>query len=120
MAEASAEITGTLARVMGVPQTASFVLLDRADYVALTGLGFSPRIAVVDIADDADPHVVADALGEALGQSHSVRILIDSTAEIQASPARHHSAAESTCGVILRTNSPPARASSTRSMTCVP
>ncbi|SBS74991.1 FtsX-like permease family protein [uncultured Microbacterium sp.] len=87
VAEAPAEITGTLARVMGVPQTASFVLLDRADYVALTGLGFSPRIAVVDIADDADPHVVADALGEALGQSHSVRILIDSTAEIQASPA---------------------------------
>lgn len=81
------EVVGTLERVLGVQGSEKFVLMDVADYAALTGFGFFPRTVVVDVAGGADAAAVADELGEIVGSAHSVRILEESTAEIQASPA---------------------------------
>ena len=82
-----ARVAGTLPMLLGVAGTSDFVVLDVDDYTALTGFGFHPRIVLVDLDDGADPRAVAAALSEAVGQTHTVRILADSTAEIQASPA---------------------------------
>lgn len=81
------EVVGTLERVLGIQGSEKFVLMDETDYAALTGFGFFPRNAMVDIADGADASAIADELGEVIASAHSVRILSESTAEIQASPA---------------------------------
>ncbi|BDV31421.1 FtsX-like permease family protein [Microbacterium terricola] len=81
------DVVATVDRVLGLPQASEFVLLDRTDYQALTGLGFFPRAVVVDLADGTDAAAAAAALGEVIGTTHSVRILDDALAEIQASPA---------------------------------
>lgn len=82
-----AEAVATIDTLLGMPGVSEFVVFDLADYSAMTGAGFFPRVVLVDVADDADAHDVAAALSDAVGQSHTVRILSDSTAEIQASPA---------------------------------
>lgn len=82
-----ARAAGTLPTLLGVAGTSDFVILDVDDYTALTGFGFHPRLVLVDLDDAADPHAVAAALSAEVGQTHTVRILADSTAEIQASPA---------------------------------
>ncbi|MGL4257373.1 MAG: ABC transporter permease, partial [Microbacterium sp.] len=81
------DVVGSLDRVLGVQGSEKFVLMDEADYAALTGFGFFPRTVVVDVADGADAATVAADLGDIVGSAHSVRILAESTAEIQASPA---------------------------------
>lgn len=81
------DAVGTLDRVLGVQGSEKFVLMDEADYAALTGFGFFPRMVFVDIADDADAAAVAAELSDVVASAHSVRILDESTAEIQASPA---------------------------------
>ncbi len=81
------EVVGTLERVLGVQGSEKFLLMDEADYAALTGFGFFPRSVFVDVAEGADAAAVADELGDIVGSAHSVRILSESTAEIQASPA---------------------------------
>lgn len=82
-----ADVVGTLDRVLGVQGSEKFVLMDEADYAALTGFGFFPRMVFVDIADRADAAAVAAELSDIVGAAHSVRILSDQAAEIQASPA---------------------------------
>jgi len=82
-----ARAVGTLPLLLGMAGTADFVVLDVDDYTALTGFGFHPRVVLVDLDDGVDPHAAAAALGAEVGQTHTVRILADSTAEIQASPA---------------------------------
>ena len=81
------DVVGTLDRVLGVTGSEKFVLMDRADYAALTGFGFFPRTVMIDIAPGADAAAIADELGDLVGSAHSTRILEESTAEIQASPA---------------------------------
>jgi putative ABC transport system permease protein len=82
-----ADVVGTLDRVLGVQGSEKFVLMDEADYAALTGFGFFPRMVFVDVADGADAAAVAAELSDIVGSAHSVRILADQAAEIQASPA---------------------------------
>ncbi|GAA5033283.1 FtsX-like permease family protein [Microbacterium fluvii] len=81
------EVGAAFDRVLGFTQPDEVVLVDRADYETLTGAGFYPRAVVVDLAEGADAAAVAAELGEAVGTTHSIRILDDSLAEIQASPA---------------------------------
>jgi putative ABC transport system permease protein len=82
-----AEVVATVPALLGMPGTSEFVVMDSVDYSALTGLGFHPRVVLVDLDDDADPAAAVVALGQAVGQAHTVRVLADSAAEIQASPA---------------------------------
>lgn len=84
---AAADVRAVLPTLLGLAGEREFIVLDAVDYTALTQRGFFPRTVLVDIADDADPHAVAAAVSAAVGQSHSMRLLVDSTAEIQASPA---------------------------------
>ncbi len=84
---APVEVGAVVGEVSGMPGTNEFVVLAASDYTALTTLGFYPRTVLVDIDDGADPHAVAAALGEVIGQNHTVLFLDDLTAEIQASPA---------------------------------
>ncbi|WP_214466518.1 FtsX-like permease family protein [Microbacterium flavescens] len=81
------DVVGTLERVLGMTGSEKFVLMDRADYAALTGFGFFPRTVMIDISPGADAAAIADRLSDLVGSAHSVRILEESTAEIQASPA---------------------------------
>lgn len=81
------EVVGTLERVLGVQGSEKFLLMDSSDYATITGFGFFPRTMFVDVADGADAAAIADELGGIIGGAHSVRILSESTAEIQASPA---------------------------------
>lgn len=81
------DVVGELERVLGVQGSVKFVLMDQQDYADLTGFGFFPRTVLVDVADGADAAAIADELGGIVGSAHSVRILSESTAEIQASPA---------------------------------
>ncbi|WP_137843887.1 FtsX-like permease family protein [Microbacterium sp. 2FI] len=81
------DVVGTLDRVLGMSVSEQFILLDQTDYLTLTGFGFFPRTVLVDIADGADAQAVAADLSDIVAGSHSVRILEESTAEIQASPA---------------------------------
>ena len=81
------DVVGTLDRVLDMTGSEKFVLMDRSDYAAITGFGFFPRTVMIDIASGADASAVADEIGELVGSAHSVRILEESTAEIQASPA---------------------------------
>ncbi|MHC2999461.1 ABC transporter permease [Microbacterium sp. HJ5] len=85
--ETPVDVVGTLDRVLGMTGSEKFVLMDQSDYASLTGFGFFPRTVMVDIAPDADPSAVAGELSAVVGDGHSVRILEESTAEIQASPA---------------------------------
>jgi putative ABC transport system permease protein len=82
-----ADVVATLPSLLGMPGTSEFVVMDSIDYSALTGYGFHPRVVLVDLADGAEPGAVVAALGDAVGQSHTVRVLAESAAEIQASPA---------------------------------
>ena len=82
-----ADVVGRLGSLLGAAGTSEFLVMDAVDYTAMTALGFHPRIVLVDVVADADPHTVAAQLSDAVGQAHTVRILADSTAEIQASPA---------------------------------
>lgn len=83
----AADVGVTLDAVLGMSGVSEFVVLAASDYEALTGLGFFPRTVLVDVAAGVDPHDVLPALAAAVGQNHTVRVLADSTAEIQASPA---------------------------------
>lgn len=85
--ERPAEAVGSLDTLAGFGTVLDFVIMDAADYTAIRGLGFHPRIVLADLAPGADPHAVAVAVDAAVGIPHSTRILVDSTAEIQASPA---------------------------------
>ena len=87
VSDTPAEVVGTLERILGLSVSQQFALLDEADYAAIRGPGFFPRTVLVDIEDGADAAAVADALGDVVGQAHAVRLLAESTAEIQASPA---------------------------------
>ena len=87
VSDVPAEVVGTLDRLLGLTVSSQFALVDRVDYEALRGPGFFPRTVLVDVADGADAAAVADALGAVVGQTHAVRLLAESTAEIQASPA---------------------------------
>lgn len=82
-----ADAVTTLPALLGMPGNAEFVVMDAADYLTLAGTGFFPRVVLVDLADGADADAVAAALSAQVGQSHTVRLLTTSTAEIQASPA---------------------------------
>ncbi|WEK12464.1 MAG: FtsX-like permease family protein [Candidatus Microbacterium phytovorans] len=82
-----ARVVGTIPALLGATDTTEFVVLDAADYTALTGLGFYPRTVLVDLEDGIDPRDVLPAIQDAVGQTHTTRVLADSTAEIQASPA---------------------------------
>ncbi|MDY0910974.1 FtsX-like permease family protein [Microbacterium sp. CFBP9034] len=86
-AEQPVDVVGTLERVLGLSGSEKFVLMDQADYASLTGFGFFPRTVMIEIADDADPAAVVAELDDIVGGAHSVRVLEESTAEIQASPA---------------------------------
>lgn len=81
------EVVGTLERVLGVQGSEKFLVMDETDYAAVTGFGFFPRSVLVDVADGTDAAAVAAELGDIVGSAHAVRILSESTAEIQASPA---------------------------------
>ena len=81
------EVVGALDRVLGMVGSEKFVLMDHTDYATLTGFGFFPRMVLVDVAEGADAAAIAADLGDIVGGAHSVRILAESTAEIQASPA---------------------------------
>lgn len=83
----AATVGATLDTLLGMSGVSEFVVLAASDYTALTGLGFFPRTVLIDVADGVDPHDVVPALSAAVGQNHTVRVLADSTAEIQASPA---------------------------------
>lgn len=87
LADSPVDVVGTLDRVLGMSGSEKFVLMDEADYTGLTRFGFYPRTVMVDIADGADAATVVAALDTVVGTAHSVRILEESTAEIQASPA---------------------------------
>lgn len=82
-----ATVAATMERLLGITGSVQFALLDVADYEAIAGAGFFPRNVFVDVSDDADPVAVAATLGDIVGGAHSVRLLAQSTAEIQASPA---------------------------------
>lgn len=85
--EQPVDVGAVVGEVPGMSGTSEFVVVAAGDYTALTTLGFFPRTVLVDIDGAADPHAVAAALGDVIGQNHTVRYLADSTAEIQASPA---------------------------------
>jgi putative ABC transport system permease protein len=87
IADTPVDVVGTLDRVLGMTGADTFVLVDRVDYETLTGRGFFPRTVMVDIAPGTDAAALADELGGIVGSAHTVRILGESTAEIQASPA---------------------------------
>jgi putative ABC transport system permease protein len=87
IADTPAAVVATMERLLGITGSVQFALVDVADYRAIAGAGFFPRNVFVDVSDDADPVAVADALGDIVGGAHSVRLLAQSTAEIQASPA---------------------------------
>lgn len=81
------DVVGTLDRVLGMTGSEKFVLMDQTDYAALTGFGFFPRTVMLGIEDGADAAAIVAELDTIVGGAHSVRILAESTAEIQASPA---------------------------------
>lgn len=81
------DVVGAMERILGVQGSASFLLMDQQDYADLTGRGFFPRTVLVDVEEGTDAAAVADRLSDVVGSAHSVRILAESTAEIQASPA---------------------------------
>jgi putative ABC transport system permease protein len=81
------DVVGVMERVLGVQGSVKFVLMDPQDYADLTGFGFFPRTVMIDVDEGADAAAVAERLSDLVGGAHSVRILTESTAEIQASPA---------------------------------
>ncbi|WP_127475951.1 FtsX-like permease family protein [Microbacterium sulfonylureivorans] len=81
------DVVGSLDRVLGMSGSEKFVLMDQADYAALTGFGFFPRTVMIDVAEGADVAAVVAELDGIVDGAHSVRVLEESTAEIQASPA---------------------------------
>lgn len=82
-----ADVVATLPVLAGMAGTAEFVVMDASDYLTLAGTGFFPRVVLVDLEDGADAEAAVAALSAEVGQSHTVRVLTESTAEIQASPA---------------------------------
>ncbi|MDE0545725.1 FtsX-like permease family protein [Microbacterium sp. C7(2022)] len=84
---ADVSIEASVARVLGSSVTGEVFVVDAADYEAVTGLGFYPRVALVDVTEDADlARVIAD-LGSVIGSAHTVESLDARTEAIRSSPA---------------------------------
>ncbi|GAA1470206.1 FtsX-like permease family protein [Microbacterium thalassium] len=81
------EVAGDVPRVLGTALPADFVVVDAADYRAITGLGFFPRTILVGLDADADVDAVSAGIARVIGGAHSVELLAERTAAIQASPA---------------------------------
>jgi putative ABC transport system permease protein len=87
LSDVDVDTVAVIDRLLGVTASATFVVVDTVDYTALTGRGFFPRNVFVSTSSGADAAAVADELSDIVGAAHSVRLLDESTAEIQASPA---------------------------------
>lgn len=81
------EIVGEIASLPGATAGASYIVMDAADYAALTDKGFFPRTLVIDVASDADIADVSEAVSAQVGGPHTVQSLDARTAAIQSSPA---------------------------------
>ncbi|HET8926882.1 MAG TPA: FtsX-like permease family protein [Microbacterium sp.] len=82
-----AEVVGTMDRFLGLSTGDEFAVVDVSAYTALSGRGWFPRSVFVSLEAGADARNVAATLSDVVGQGHTVKLLEDSTAEIQASPA---------------------------------
>lgn len=80
-------IVGEIATLPGAAAGASFIVMDRADYIAASGKGFFPRTLVIDLAPDADAETVSEAVTAQIDTAHVVQSLQARTAAIQSSPA---------------------------------
>ena len=78
---------GTMDRFLGMSVGDEFLVVDTAAYTELSGRGYFPRSVFVSLEDGVDASAIATALSGAVQQAHTVQLLQESTAEIQASPA---------------------------------
>ncbi|WES65023.1 hypothetical protein P0L94_02865 [Microbacter sp. GSS18] len=81
------DVAGSVPRLLGAALPGDFVIVDAADYRTVTGLGFFPRAVLIGLDADADATAVSAGIATVIGGPHSVEVLADRTAAIQASPA---------------------------------
>lgn len=79
-------VAATVDRILGVTASAEFVVLGAQDYTAITGRGFFPRTVLIDVDADASVADVVAAVAPIVGDSFSVTLREESTAEIRSSP----------------------------------